>query len=57
MGTQVREASSWPWTGGEKGGWETLLGGQVDKLWGTQDSGGIRAFWGRWNTGRDLKAG
>ena len=47
MGTQVREASSWPWRGGERGGWETLLGGQVDKFWGDPGLWGHQGFLGK----------
>lgn len=51
VGTQVREASSGPWRGEKRVGWETHLGGHVDKLWAVQDkaqdSGGVRAFWRR----------
>lgn len=51
VATQVGEASSGPWRGEKRVGWETHLGGQVDKLWAVQDkaqdSGGVRAFWRR----------
>lgn len=51
VATQVGEASSGPWRGEKRVGWEAHLGGQVDKLWAVQDkaqdSGGVRAFWRR----------